>query len=655
MANKVNMLTLLKLFAQRQNHALISFAEFCAYMQYYAQRHLHEVPELVIFLKNTESTLQKYLNKLETERSIMIVNADGPQKGIVVIPFFVDKYANRYREILNNPAIPYPLITDLPAHTPLEIVDRQQAAALLTRLFDEVQENEKTGKITAKKEDEKPTLYGLILPRDMPVILFPSETSVNILFDIAMAKIRQMLRKEEYHDYFLKKLRVTNPGKDISIKSFFTQFIQRPMEAMESIKNSGEVFYFWGQLCFFIRQDYEKVKDYTQEDISVLQSIYLTEIAINYYKNKSQQLQQRDAALRVLEQLLDKPPYYFNKESIQGFSDSKGRKLLGQYSEEDLNDFLHTKTTAFSDNNLPELLTFKLHTGEYYYITKPKVIPLIIRLCSDARETIKDNLTKEWFALYKRFDSVPAMSDRKAFERRIEQELLVRAPVLYALLHSNFLSLIYYETLIAKEISKNTLNLFADGKLLPYSELLMLSRSEIVTDAKIMLPFWYTVPPISWIASLILRPRRKDKKHAAEGTADTPVETTFVELQDNQSSGNPVRAARRREFRSAAAEAEKTLIPPGSNLDRELASYINQWNPLLDKQLRANLTEDVNSLIRDYMRRTIRTLKASNFTVERIQNLAAVLIKTSALQKIKDKDALQMYVTLYIIRLVKNG
>ena len=638
MTDKVNMLTLLKLFAQRQNHALISFAEFCAYMQYYAQRHLHEVPELVIFLKNTESSLQKYLNKLETERSIMIVNADSPQKGIVVIPFFVDKYANRYREILNNPAIPYPLITDLPAHTPLEIVDRQQASTLLTRLFDETQENEKAGKL-AEKREEKPTLYGLMLPRDMPVILFPSATSVNILFDIAMAKIRQMLRKEEYHDYFLKKLRVTNPGKDISIKSFFTQFIQRPMEAMESIKNSGEVFYFWGQLCFFIRQDYEKVKDYTQEDISILQSIYLTEIAINYFKNKSQQLQQRDAALRILEQLLEKPPYYFNKESIQGFSDSTGRRLLGQYSEKDLNDFLHTKTTAFSDNNLPELLTFKLHTGEYYYITKSKVIPLIIRLCNDARETIKDNLTKEWFTLYKKFDSVPAMNDRKAFEKRLEQELLTRAPILYALLHSNFLSLIYYETLISKEISKNTLNLFADGKLLPYSELLMLSRSEIVTDAKIMLPFWYTMPPISWIAALVLRPRRKTKKHAA----------------DNQSFGNPVRAARRREFRSAAEEAEKTLIPPGSTLDRELASYINQWNPLLDKQLRANLTEDVNSLIRDYMRRTIRTLKASNFTVERIQNLAAILLKTSALQKLKDKDALQMYVTLYIIRLVKNG
>ena len=57
------------------------------------------------------------------------------------------------------------------------------------------------------------------------------------------------------------------------------------MEAMESIKNSGEVFYFWGQLCFFIRQDYEKVKDYTQEDISILQSIYLKLNIFQFFQN----------------------------------------------------------------------------------------------------------------------------------------------------------------------------------------------------------------------------------------------------------------------------------------------------------------------------------------------------------------------------------
>ncbi|WP_428768995.1 hypothetical protein V1L52_09185 [Treponema sp. HNW] len=649
MANKVNMLTLLKLFAQRQNHAHISFAEFCAYMQYYAQRHLHELPDLVVFLKNPEGPLQKYLDPLEAERSIMIVNADTPKKGIIVISFYVEKYANRYREILNNPAIPYPLITELPSQTPLEVAERQQASALLTRLFDETQEED--GSASSQKEKPSVRLYGLVLPKDLPIILFPSVTSVNILLDIAMAKIRQMLRKEEYHDYFLKKLRVTNPGKDISIKSFFTQFIQRPTDALESIRTSGEIFYFWGQLCFFIRQDYEKVKDYTQEDIAILQSIYLTEIALGYYKNKSQRANQKAQALRVLEQLLNKPPYYFSKETIQSFTDLKGNKLLGQYSEKDLSDFLHAKTTAFSDNNLPELLTFKLHTGEYYYINKEKVIPLIIRLCADARDTIKSGLTKEWFALYKRFDSVSAMNDKKAYERRLEQELLARAPVLYALLHSNFLSLLYYETLVSKERAKHTLNLFADGKLLPYSELLMLSRSEIVTDAKILLPFWYTTPPISWIAGFIMRPRRKNKKRQEEAE----IKTAHVQIQDESDSSLNAKTERRKEFRSAAEVAEKHLVPPGSDLDRELTSYMNQWNHLLDKRLRIDLTEDVNSLIRDYMRKTIRTLKSSNFTVERIHDLAGILIRTSALQKIKDKDPLHMYVVLYIIRLVKLG
>lgn len=173
---------------------------------------------------------------------------------------------------------------------------------------------------------------------------------------------------------------------------------------------------------------------------------------------------------------------------------------------------MHAKTTAFADDNLPDLLTFKLHTGEYYYINKDKVIPLIIRLCADARDTIKSNLTKEWFAIYKRFDIIPAMNDKKAYERRLEQELLTRAPILYALLHSNFLSLLYYEVVISKDSAKNTLNLFGDGKLLPYSELLMLSRSEIITDAKILLPFWYTTPPISWVAGFILRPRKRKRK-----------------------------------------------------------------------------------------------------------------------------------------------
>ena len=67
------------------------------------------------------------------------------------------------------------------------------------------------------------------------------------------------------------------------------------------------------------------------------------------------------------------------------------------------------------------------------------------------------------------------------------------------------------------------------------------------------------------------------------------------------------------------------------------------------------LTEDVNSLIRDYMRKVIRTISAQTFAVDRVETLANALCRTPNMQKIKEHEALYMYVQLYILRLVTNG
>ena len=150
--------------------------------------------------------------------------------------------------------------------------------------------------------------------------------------------------------------------------------------------------------------------------------------------------------MKNLEQILQKLPYYFSKEAITKFVDSKGVPLLGQYSNEDLNNYLKEQTTTSESNELPNLLTFKTYNDQLYYITKAKVLPLILRLCADARDTVKSNISKDWFAIYKRFETVPEMSDSKAFEKRLEQEVKLCSPVLYALLNSNFLKLTYLPT-----------------------------------------------------------------------------------------------------------------------------------------------------------------------------------------------------------------
>ncbi len=643
----INIYSILRSFANHQNSGLVHYLDFADYMRRYAQKHIEESPELNAYMTQTQDQLQKELGQLESQKKIYIYN-NASNIMIVVIAFYVDKFTLRYDEIANNPAIPFPLLGDIPKNVPHDIVTKSNASDLILPLFEQ------------KDRSDTPVLYGLILPNELPIVLFPSTANPNVLLDASMGKIRQMLRQEEYHDYFLKKLKISNPGKDISVKNFFTQFINKPQESLESLKTSGDSFFFWNQLCYFIRQDYEKVKDYTAEDIAVLQSVFITEFAIAYFKNKSQQNFQRNTALKNLEVLLQKPPYYFSRETIKKFTDTHGIPLLGQYSEKDLNDYLHEKTTSIETHELPDLLVFKTHAPneQHFYITKSKVLPLCIRLCSDARETVRSNLTKQWYSVYKQFMTLPEMSDQKAFEKSLEHQVKLVSPVLYALLNSNFLSLVHYEAGLSEENKDPArINLFSNGKLIPYSEMLMLNRQEIVTDAKILLPWYYTVPVISWIAALILRPSKKDRKNQEAKSQEQKRKAAFEvpAADDIPANSKPSNTGdRKKDLVNAAKQIESQLVPAGSSLDREISAYINQWNRMLSKDTKANLTEDVNSLIRDYLRKVIRTMQGSSFTLERIQNLSETLAKTPALSKIKDQDELIMYIQLYMVKLVKN-
>ena len=639
MATVTNILSLLKSFATHQNAGYIHYVEFADYMRRFAQKHIAEQPDMANYLSQSQDLLQKELNKLFEAKKIHLVMNNGELKGIVVPSFFSDRFTSRINEISNNPAIPYPLLTDLPKYIPTDIVNKKNASDLIVELLDG----------TIKPDNN--ILYGLVLPKDLPIVLVPGNFSGQMLVDVALAKIRHMLKKEEFHDYFLKKLKISNPGKELTAKNFFTLFLSKPQEVLESLKTSGDSFYFWSQLCFFIRQDYEKVKDYTAEDISILQSVSITEYATAFFKNKAQQDLQRNTALKNLDQILQKPPYYFSKESILKFVDSKGVPLLGQYTNDDLNNYLKEQTTKSEATELPVLLTFKTYNDQLYYINKLKVMPLIVRLCTDARDTIRSNISKEWYGIYKQFETVPEMSDSKAFEKRLEQEVKTCSPILYALLNSNFLSLVHYEARVNHDPVSAKINLFANGQILPYSELLMISRQELVSDAKIMLPIWYTIPIISWFAALFLKPSKKDKQRKKKSESYSKTQQI---LREEGHASTEKKLDRKQELREAAKAIEAELVPEGSNLERELSAYNHQWNRIINKKNAMDLTDDVNSLIRDYIRKVLRTLHGSTFTRERIHNLATTLGNSACLSKIQEKEQLIMYIELYIVKLIKN-
>lgn len=643
MATTTNIQVLLKHYATRQNNAMVNVLDFCEYMRRYAQHHVEEQPELVSYLANSQELVKKELEKLAESKQILLISPSPDKQEVIVIGYFIDKFAARYQEMKTNPAIPYPSHTYLPKNTPSEVYRKEAADTFFSDNL-------------VSQDTNSRVLYCLQLPRQLPTILFPSNTPVTLLLEIALAKLQAKLSKEEYHDYFLKKLKIANPGKELTVKNFFTAVTKKPELAMNSIKESAETFYQWNQLCFFIKQDFEKVKDLTQEDIALLQSICVIEYCSSFYRNKAQQDLQRSTALKNLELVLNKPPYYFTRDAIDKFTDSRGIPLIGQYSQSDLDDYLHNATTESPEGRLPSLLTFKTSNGTRNYVSKTKVLPLIVRLCSDARETVRDIVTKDCHASLKKFEPVPDFKNQDLFEKKLENIVKNVSPILHSLLNTNFIQAVYLEMRTTGEASAEMLSLFHDGMVPPYSELLMISKDEILTDAKILLPVWYTMPIVSWFLALFLGPPKTKKKKKSATAKPTTPENEAKTLSENLSAAEKRDPAvsRKVELKTAALEAEKFYVPENSTLDRELASYEQVWNKLINKQAREDLTEDVNSLIRDYVRKIIKTLRATSFTPDRIRNLAETLAKTPGMQKIKDQGELCMYIQLYMVRLIKN-
>lgn len=385
-----------------------------------------------------------------------------------------------------------------------------------------------------------------------------------------------------------------------------------------------------------------------------MQSVAIIEVATSFYKSKAAERIQTEAAFEQLDALMKNPPYYFNMSDIIKMKDKNGIPLLGQYKEEQLKNHLNAKSQESVGNQMPELLIFKLKEDSGYYIYKQRVIPLVLRLANDVRVLVREALIKHWYHCLLEHETLPEMKENLAFERCLEKEVASLEPVLSALLEASFLPVVAFE-----DKSSGHITLFKDGSLIPYSELLMLSRHEIFADAKLRLPFWYTLPPISWIIKFLFRKPKPKKKKQNDSAALAFQEEKKAEEQEelrkrNEEDSLDPKKNRRRELRKAAAEIEKELVPENSTLDRELKGYMHEWNDRIGKQNYENLGEDVDSLIRDYFRKILRSLKAESFTADRIRQLAETLVDTPSMMKIKNHPALKRYVALYILKIVKN-
>ncbi len=123
-------------------------------------------------------------------------------------------------------------------------------------------------------------------------------------------------------------------------------------------------------------------------------------------------------------------------------------------------------------------------------------------MCDELHDSVHDTLKQEWYDTLKEYKTLPEMNDEKAFNARLEKEVEKNSPILYSLLNATFLSVLNMEMTSTSQKENSQAHLFYGDDLLPYATLLMLSRQTILYDAKILLPFWYTIPFFTWLAKL---------------------------------------------------------------------------------------------------------------------------------------------------------
>ena len=464
------------------------------------------------------------------------------------------------------------------------------------------------------------------------------------VLEISMLKIRNYLRKGGNKEYLLRKLLPQLQGRESNLRDIFNKIVIRPGDCCRAIEEGGEFSgLFWGHFCVALKADIRKKKECLPEDIAAMQSTFIIDALNTHFKSLALKRREIELAFKSLENHLLKPPFLYTLDQICKFTTPKGILLLTQYTNDDLQAWLKKKTTESEDNTLPPLLIVRGDGGERYFVWKEKMPALCVRLLTLARVQVKDALTKHWRKLLLNYSSESAMEKNDDFEKTLMSLSSKYCPTLTTILDDPKLSLIYDELEKKDGGIPAAASIFAGGQLLPYSSLLLLRRKEFLADLKLMLPIWYSLPIISAIIAFFKNASRSKKAKKVSEKSEIAAENI---LEDKDGSG---------EISAAAKNLEYVLVPSGHTIETYMEDLETRWTRLIDKQARKNLIEDVRSLIRDNLRRTLRVQKRFKITREIISELArGIVINTPSIASLSGRDSLIIYTELYLIKLLGN-
>ncbi len=633
-AMDVDLYPLLRQYALKNSTYEIPFSSFVESIQRMARAYAGKSADIAAYGEGSEPKISSQLYVIASSKRISLITSEKGIQTILLPERFIEPIRQEYKKMDEAPDVPFPDEDRLSISLP---VDWVLSVSLETDL----------GPFLQRDEMPDIPISRITFSSDLPPVIILTDMIKEELLSYSVLKVRHYLRKGANFEFTRRKLLAAFQNKEMMLKDALNLVLTRPFDAVEQLKSSRSdiVYSFWAYLLSHMRQDLLKRGERTPEDQTILQAACLVEFFNNFYKGLAQKSLELETAYRNFDQRVRKAPYMYSYDDLCAFTDTNGKPLMGKYSRAEFDEYLKSKTHVDDLSRLPEIITYQSLLDRRYYTAKDRVLIMAVKLLSEARQEIRTSLIESWFKLIGEFKTTRAMEDDIAYREELMSRLKRTSPILETLITEKLVLLSYIELKGSKDSLPEIDRLFECEELVPIDELLSLPRKGLLTDVRILLPFWYSIGPIVSLVRFFRAFKRKKTEKGKAGEADKRTEESRQSGQGDRQS----------ELKDAALRVERSFVPAGMSLDDYLVELESKWNTLINPQSKRDLTEDVNSLIRDYLRGVIRTMRGSSFTPERVQSLAETLVGSPALLRIKNSSALRSYVIAYMVRLVKKA
>jgi hypothetical protein len=578
-------------------------------------------PSLNYWLENTREKVFSELARLSDEHKC-IVQGEAPNQRVFLPDFFVEKLESIYFSIDGANDKPFPDESAFKVSIPAGFTKEISVA---------------TGIINYLEEPQRSVLpiLKLVFPEDFGYALALSTHLPKRLLEAAILKLKYIMQLTRTLAFYHQKLVTRFHGQELRVKRFIENITINQAAGIEDIVESNDFsFSAWVFLCpLIIMQAKDIIKrdnSVSPETVALYQSATLLMAFNNYYKIVSLTKRNKIQAFSSISEKMGEPPYMYTFNSLFKLSGVGGARILHNYTENDLTEWLDKETKSYN-KNLPHIFKFEIPNDADFFIRKDKLFPLCSYLVKDLQPKVKLEITNRWTRLMADYYKEKAMENDTDFEALITRIAKLYAPALMVILNDHRFEALYNDISQEGAESAKGMVFFSDGKMLPLRKLLDLNRGSLLLYCQLSLPFWHSIPFVVALGRVLKHGVMKSSAYYTESDKQSDVHAP--------------------QLKDCVKKIAKEIVPDNIMLDDYMDNIISRWNHYISRQSQEKFTKEVNDVIKNYMQHADSLLKQRVLTHSMLDKIAeSIIYSDAALTKITNKNALRLYIKLFITK-----